>query len=100
MTVLIKVDIKDELPPDQECLFENYEGEIVLGTYDKDSNSALFDYFVVPGVTHWYRKVELPSVDDIKSEGYNESFKRKTFLYQDGFEDGAKYILNQLKFKN
>lgn len=53
---------------------------------------------------YWLEEIELPSEDEIGVTSYSEAWKRDMGLsennsYEDGYREGANYILNLLKQK-
>lgn len=57
MKVLVRVKIADELPPNQELLFEGRNGTRLLGYYEQENNSAENVNENLEDVVYWYKEM-------------------------------------------
>lgn len=104
MTVLVKVDIKDELPPDQECLFwSDKSNNWIIGWLNQELNSVENDNELLEGITHWGKEVVLPTIKDLRciaTDQANLNGEVDKIDYLEGFIKASEYILSLLKSKN
>lgn len=105
--VFIPILVEDELPRGEVVCTDRF-GNMLVGCYNEvykccESNNTILNY-----VTHWLKEVELPTEEEIISISKERNkwcdseigFLARKYTYRmQGFQHGAKYILNLLKAK-